>query len=159
MSPCPSLSVRIKRVLTALARAQDLIATISALTLSIRVVGGSIGYTIYYNIFISKFIPNAKHFIGGVMVTKLNITNPALIGEAIELTGASLLEELKTIPGINGSEAAYNAVVAAGQLAYSESYKWVYYVSIAFGGVSILAACFLGDIKQYMDDHVAVAMY
>ncbi|GIC88806.1 putative MFS drug efflux pump [Aspergillus udagawae] len=138
---------------------QDLIATISALTLSIRVVGGSIGYTIYYNIFISKFVPNAKHFIGGVMVTKFNITNPAYIGEAIELTGASLLEELKTIPGIAGSETAYNAVVAAGQLAYAESYKWVYYVSIAFGGVSILAACFLGSISQYMDDHVAVVMH
>ncbi|GIJ90198.1 hypothetical protein Asppvi_009151 [Aspergillus pseudoviridinutans] len=138
---------------------QDLIATISALTLSIRVVGGSIGYTIYYNIFISKFVPNAKHFIGGVMVTKLNITNPAYIGEAIELTGASLLEELKTIPGIAGSETAYNAVVTAGQLAYAESYKWVYYVSIAFGGVSILAACFLGSISQYMDDHVAVVMH
>ncbi|KAH2725752.1 hypothetical protein KXW29_005530 [Aspergillus fumigatus] len=104
-------------------------------------------------------VPNAKHFIGGVMGTKLNITNPAYIGEAIELTGASLLEELKTIPGIAGSEAAYNAVVAAGQLAYAESYKWVYYVSIAFGGISILAACFLGSISQYMDDHVAVVMH
>lgn len=93
------------------------------------------------------------------MGTKLNITNPAYIGEAIELTGASLLEELKTIPGIAGSEAAYNAVVAAGQLAYAESYKWVYYVSIAFDGISILAACFLGSISQYMDDHVAVVMH
>ncbi|GFF85032.1 hypothetical protein IFM47457_06679 [Aspergillus lentulus] len=146
-------------IITTIICPDDLIATISALTLSIRVVGGSIGYTIYYNIFISKFVPNAKHFIGGVMVTKLNITNPAYIGEAIELTGASLLEELKTIPGIAGSEAAYNAVVAAGQLAYAESYKWVYYVSIAFGGVSILAACFLGSISQYMDDHVAVVMH
>ncbi|KAH2657656.1 hypothetical protein KXW90_002662 [Aspergillus fumigatus] len=146
-------------IITTIICPDDLIATISALTLSIRVVGGSIGYTIYYNIFISKFVPNAKHFIGGVMGTKLNITNPAYIGEAIELTGASLLEELKTIPGIAGSEAAYNAVVAAGQLAYAESYKWVYYVSIAFGGISILAACFLGSISQYMDDHVAVVMH
>jgi hypothetical protein len=146
-------------IITTIICPDDLIATISALTLSIRVVGGSIGYTIYYNIFISKFVPNAKHFIGGVMVTKFNITNPAYIGEAIELTGASLLEELKTIPGIAGSETAYNAVVAAGQLAYAESYKWVYYVSIAFGGVSILAACFLGSISQYMDDHVAVVMH
>ncbi|GIK06217.1 hypothetical protein Aspvir_001861 [Aspergillus viridinutans] len=146
-------------IITTIICPDDLIATISALTLSIRVVGGSIGYTIYYNIFISKFVPNAKHFIGGVMVTKLNITNPAYIGEAIELTGAALLEELKTIPGIAGSETAYNAVVTAGQLAFAESYKWVYYVSIAFGGVSILAACFLGSISQYMDDHVAVVMH
>ncbi|KAH2281432.1 hypothetical protein KXW02_005118 [Aspergillus fumigatus] len=139
-------------IITTIICPDDLIATISALTLSIRVVGGSIGYTIYYNIFISKLFPTRN-------TSLLNITNPAYIGEAIELTGASLLEELKTIPGIAGSEAAYNAVVAAGQLAYAESYKWVYYVSIAFGGISILAACFLGSISQYMDDHVAVVMH
>jgi len=92
------------------------------------------------------------------MVTKLNITNTTYIAHAIELTGASLLPELRHIPGINGSDAAYEAVVKAGQIAYAESYKWVYYASIGFGGVSILAACFLGDIEKYMDDHVAVVM-
>jgi hypothetical protein len=49
-------------------------------------------------------------------------------------------------------------VVAAGQVAYAESYKYVYLTSIAFGGVSIIAACFLGNIDKYMDDHVAVIM-
>ncbi|KAH8431594.1 putative MFS drug efflux pump [Aspergillus melleus] len=145
-------------IMTTIICPDDLIATISALTLSIRVVGGSIGYTIYYNVFISKFIPNATHYIGGVMVTKLNITDPILIEHAIELTGASLLDQLHHLPGINGSEAAYQAVVVAGQMAYAESYKWVYYASIGFGGVSILAACFLGNIGDYMDDHVAVVI-
>lgn len=92
------------------------------------------------------------------MATKLNITSPALIGEAIELTGASLLEGLHEIPGIAGVPGAYEMVVAAGQVAYAEAYKYVYYVSIAFGSVSIVAACFLGDISKYMDDHVAVVM-
>lgn len=92
------------------------------------------------------------------MVTKLNITNTTYIAQAIELTGASLLPGLHNIPGINGSDAAYDAVVKAGQIAFAESYKWVYYASIGFGGVSILAACFLGDIQKYMDDHVAVVM-
>ncbi|EAW08865.1 putative MFS drug efflux pump [Aspergillus clavatus NRRL 1] len=146
-------------IITTIICPDDLIATISALTLSIRVIGGSIGYTIYYNIFISKFVSNAKHFIGGVMVTKLNITNATYIAEAIELTGASLLPALRHIPGIGNNETAYQAVVTAGQLAYAESYKWVYYASIGFGGVSILAACFLGSISQYMDDHVAVVMH
>jgi hypothetical protein len=91
------------------------------------------------------------------MELKLNITDPQLIEEAITLTGASLIDELRAIPGLE-SEAAWSAVVAAGQLAYAEAYKWVYYASIAFGAVSIIAACFLGDIKQYMDDHVAVVM-
>ena len=33
----------------------DLIATIAALTLAIRVIGGSIGYCVYYNVFICKY--------------------------------------------------------------------------------------------------------
>jgi hypothetical protein len=37
------------------------------------------------------------------MALKLNITDPLLIKEAIELTGASLLEELNAIPGIGVS--------------------------------------------------------
>ncbi|KAI9370659.1 fungal trichothecene efflux pump [Aspergillus egyptiacus] len=145
-------------IITTIICPDDLIATISALTLSIRVVGGSIGYTIYYNVFVSKFVPNAEHYIGGVMITQLNITDVKLITEAIELTSSALLEGLHHIPGIAGNEAAYDAVVKAGQLAYSESYKWVYYTSIAFGGVSILAACFLGEISNYMDDHIAVVI-
>lgn len=120
-------------------------------------MGGSIGYCIYYNVFISKFVPAAKHYIGDVMV-ELNITNVEYITEAVELTSASLLDEIKQIPGIAGNETAYQMVVGAGQIAYAESYKWVYYASIAFGSVSILAACFLGSIQKYMTDHVAVVM-
>ncbi|KAI2787147.1 hypothetical protein POX_f07510 [Penicillium oxalicum] len=145
-------------IITTIICPDDLIATISALTLSIRVVGGSVGYCIYYNVFISKFIPAAQHYIGGVMVTELNITSVEAITEVIELTGASLLTEIQKIPGIAGNETAYQMVVGAGQIAYAEAYKWVYYVSIAFGIVSIVAACFLGDITKYMNDHVAVVM-
>ncbi|KAL6239566.1 hypothetical protein BDW75DRAFT_250411 [Aspergillus navahoensis] len=146
-------------IITTIICPDDLIATISALTLSIRVVGGSIGYTIYYNVFVNKFVPNAEHYIGGVMSRQLNITDVSLITKAIELTSSSLLEGLYEIPGIKGSQATYEAVVLAGQVAYAESYKWVYYASIGFGGVSILAACFLGNIANYMDDHVAVVMH
>ncbi|KAF1933346.1 MFS general substrate transporter [Didymella exigua CBS 183.55] len=137
----------------------DLIATVAALTLAIRVIGGSVGYCVYYNVFLSKFTPQATHYIGGVMVTKLNITSPKIIEEAIIITGASLLPLLEELPGIKGVPGAYEAVVFAGQLAYAEAYKYVYFVSIAFGGVGIIAACFLGDISKYMDDHVAVSYH
>lgn len=93
------------------------------------------------------------------MELKLNITDPAVIGEAIAITGASLLQDLQELPGIKGVPGAYELIVYAGQLAYADAYKWVYYVSIAFGSVSIIAACFLGDISKYMDDHVAVVMH
>ena len=93
------------------------------------------------------------------MELDLGITNATYIEDAIALTGASLLEDLKLIPGIAGNDAAYALVVVAGQVAYAESYKYVYLTSIAFGSVSIIAACFLGDINKFMDDHVAVVMH
>lgn len=121
-------------------------------------MGGGIGYTIYYNVFISKFVPKATYYIGGAMEMYLNITDVEVITEVITLTGASLLDEIKEIPGIAGNETAYQIVVEAGQLAYAESYKYVYYVSIAFGVISIISACFLGNITKYMTNHVAVVM-
>ena len=141
-------------IITTIICPDDLIATVSALTLSIRVIGGSVGYCAYYNVFVSKFKIYAPKLIGGTMV-QYGITNVSYIVEAIELTGASLLENMKEIPGIAGNDTVYDAVVYAGQVAYAESYKYVYLASIAAGGISIIAACFLGDINKYMDDHVA----
>ena len=146
-------------IITTIICPDDLIATVSALTLSIRVIGGAIGYCAYFNVFVAKFTKNAIYYIGGTMVTKLNITNPEYIKSAIEITGLSLIDELHHIPGIAGNQTAYEMVVYAGQVAYAESYKWVYLASIGAGVVSIFAACFLGDINKYMDDHVAVIIH
>jgi len=93
------------------------------------------------------------------MVEELNITNVTYIADAIVLTGAALLPDLQAIPGIAGNQSAYDAVVAAGQIAYAESYSYVYYVSIAFGALSILASGFLGNIEKYMTEHVAVIIH
>jgi Fungal trichothecene efflux pump (TRI12) len=129
------------------------------LTLSIRVLGGCVGYSIYFNVFVNKFTTNAIYYIGGAMELDLNITNQTYIEEAISLTSVSLLDGLHQIPGIAGNETAYEIVVGAGQIAYSESLKWVYLTSIAFGVVAIVAACSMKNIKKYMDDHVAVVMH
>lgn len=52
-------------IITTIVCPDDLIATISALTLAIRVVGGSIGYAIYYNVFYNKFVPILTKKVGG----------------------------------------------------------------------------------------------
>lgn len=145
-------------IMTTIICPDDIIATVAALTLSIRVIGGCIGYTVYYNVFVNKFVPNATKYIGGAMV-EIGITNVTYITEAIELTAASLLAGLKEIPGIGNNETAYEIVVLAGQIAYAESYKYVYLTSIAFGGIAIVSSIFLGNIDKYMDDHVAVVMH
>ena len=108
-------------IITTIICPDDLIATVAALTLAIRVLGGSIGYCIYYNVFYNKFVPNAVYWIGGAMVEELHIFNATYIGDAITLTGAALLPALKEIPGIGDNETAYEIVVGAGQIAFAES--------------------------------------
>ena len=39
--------------------------------------------------------------------------------------------------------------------AFAESLKYVWYTSIAFGGLSIVACIFLGDISKYMTNRIA----
>ncbi|KAI0174462.1 fungal trichothecene efflux pump [Pestalotiopsis sp. NC0098] len=144
-------------IITTIICPDDLIATVAALTLSIRVIGGSIGYCVYFNVFVSKFQPASIKYIGQVL-EQANVTSMETLVEAITLTSDSLIDRIADLPGIAGNQALYEAVVKAGQMAYAESYKYVYYSSIAFGAVSIVAALFLGDISKFMDDHVAVVM-
>ena len=133
-----------------------LIATVAALTLSIRVLGGAIGYAIYFNIFSQKFVKYAVEELGAASYA-IGITDPKQIEGVIGLTATGLLEQLKAFPQVNTTE-KYDSLVYAGQIAYSKAYPYVYYVSLAFGGISIICSCFLGDIKKYMTDHIAAPM-
>jgi len=145
-------------IITTIICPDDLIATIAALTLAIRVVGGAIGYTTYYNVFLNKFIPKLSYNIA-VACVKHDIFDGATIKAAAELTGASLLDEILKLPAINGNVTIWKDIVLAGQVSYAYAYPYVYYTSIAFGAVSIIASIFLGDISPYMDDHVAVVIH
>ncbi|KAI5310719.1 hypothetical protein KEM55_002945 [Ascosphaera atra] len=137
---------------------QHMIATITALNMSIRFIGGAIGFAIYYSVFQSKFVPKAIENVGGVMMEQLNITNQTVITEAIGLIAASQNQALHTLPGIGTNETAWAMVDRAAKVTFADSYVYVYYVSIAFGSLSIICACFLGNIRKHMDDHIAVVL-
>lgn len=145
-------------IITTIICPDDLIATIAALTLSIRVIGGAIGYTTYYNVFYNKFVPILSVSVP-LAAIKAGVDNFTSVVLAAELTGSSLINEILYLPGVDGNLTKWNAIVLAGQEAYAEAYPYVYYTSIAFGAVAIIASAFLGDISKYMDDHVAVVIH
>jgi hypothetical protein len=145
-------------IITTIICPDDLIATIAALTLAIRVIGGAIGYTTYYNVFYNKFVPIlTKNII--IASVENGIFNATVIKDIAELTGASLIQDILFLPGVDGNLTKWNALVHAGQESYAAAYPFVYYSSIAFGAVAILASLFLGDISKYMDNHVAVVIH
>ncbi|KAF4637255.1 hypothetical protein G7Y89_g839 [Cudoniella acicularis] len=108
-------------IITTIICPDDLIATIAALTLAIRVIGGAIGYTTYYNVFLNKFKPKLALAIGAACYEN-GITNLSIITAAAELTGASLLGEILLLPGVDGNVTVWNEIVAAGQEAYAGAY-------------------------------------
>lgn len=61
-------------------------------------------------------------------------------------------------PSIN-TQAKYDAIVVAGRYVFSLSFPVVWYTAVGFGAASVIAALFVGDISQYMDDHVAVQLH
>lgn len=145
-------------IMTTIICPDDLIATVTALTLSIRVIGGAIGYTVYYNVFYNKLVPNLTKYVG-IACFQMRITNITTITHIATLIGESLIHEIIDQPGVDGNMTKYHFIVRAGEIAYAKSYPFVYYASLGFGAVSIVAACLLGDINKYMDDHVAVVMH
>jgi hypothetical protein len=135
---------------------QDLIATVSALTLAVRVIGGSLGYAIYFNLFATHFTSYSEEIMAPMLVQMgFSVENVTSI---IQLTELGLLPALKEFPPLAANETLYNMVVAAGQETFALSYQYVYYASIAFGAISIICCLFLGDIQPFMDDKIAVHM-
>ncbi|KAB8336981.1 hypothetical protein FH972_021285 [Carpinus fangiana] len=145
-------------VITTIICPDDLVATITALTLSIRILGGAVGFTIFYNVFYRKLFPAVTEIVGiKAIAQQLLILDRPLVTKMATLAANAQFAELKNITdGFKYTPYAYPIIIEATQAAMAKAYKWPYYIQIAFGGLSFICACFLGDIKKYMDDHVAV---
>lgn len=127
-----------------------LIATTVALSLSIRVIGGSIGYTIYYNIFADKLGKALPETVATAVVTAGLPSSDALKFVTIFLTAPG---SIMTAPG--ATPAIVAAAIRGSQDAYASALSFVWYTSIPFGVISIIAAAFLGNNRKYLTDRVA----
>ncbi|KAI4944058.1 hypothetical protein J4E91_008913 [Alternaria rosae] len=130
-----------------------LITTAAALSLSIRTVGGSIGYSIYYNIFAGKLTANLPKY------TALYAVQAGLPLESVEAFVGLFLTEPEalattTISGVT-PEVIESATIGT-RWAYSESLKYVWFTSIAFGSIAIVCTLLLPSTKKYQTNRVAV---
>ena len=133
----------------------EVIATVTAITLSIRLIGGSIGYAVYFNVFENKVTAVFPSIVGtAVIEAGLPPTEIVAFLTAIAAQNMTAIAQLKGITP---------AILAAAQSGVSDAYvlgfQRVYYVSIAFGAAAIIASIFLGDIRKYMVDRVAVDIH
>lgn len=136
----------------------DLIATATALALTVRMVGGAIGFAIYYNVFQTKFIEESFATIVPAAVAAGVYNYDDIVQIALDIGHSYFEKSVYTFRQIN-SQDKYESIVMAGRIAFAPAFRQVWYVSLAFGGASVIASVFLGDISRFMDDHVAVTLH
>ena len=151
-------------IIAQIACPDELIATITAITLSIRYVGGAIGFTVYSNLFFHKTTEALTQHLAIETLGMQLVVNPFLPGgkELIiamtQLMGAAKYNDVKhllaTSPLVLRRD-QYPLVVAAAQESFALAYRWPYWVSIAFGAICFILSLFVGDITELMTAQIA----
>ncbi|KAF2844799.1 MFS general substrate transporter [Plenodomus tracheiphilus IPT5] len=151
-------------IIAQIACPDELIATITAITLSLRYIGGAVGFAVYYNLFYHKVTEHLTDLVATKLIASKGIINPLsaagieVITHVTELMGTAQFEAAKEILATSPQVLQRNAfpqILRATQEAMGLAYRWPYWCSIAFGGTCFILSFFLGDIDQLLDAHIA----
>ena len=130
-----------------------LITTAAALSLSVRTVGGAIGYCIYYNIFVSKLTNKLPTY-----AAEYAIEAGLPLADAKEFITILLTDPTKIVSAPGFSLPVLEAAEVGVRWAYAESLHYVWYTSLAFGSCAIICCLFLPSTARYQTNRVAVLL-
>jgi hypothetical protein len=136
----------------------DLIASVTALTVGIRAQAQVIGISIFYNQFLRQITKRAYTTLLPVLLIAGADSVAEIKGFVVGLTSTNYAELAKTIPGLVKSESLFEMGMKAEIELFGGALNWVYYITIPFGVTACIAAAFMGDVSRFMDDHVAVVL-
>ncbi|KAK5114166.1 hypothetical protein LTR62_002736 [Meristemomyces frigidus] len=130
-----------------------LITTCAALSLSVRAVGGAIGYSIYYNIFSGKLKKKLPVLVAEYAIKAgLPLAQATIFVETYLTAPANIM----SVKGV--TEEVLAGALKGSQWAYAESLHYVWYTSIAFGIMAIIAAAALPNTARFSTNRIAVAL-
>lgn len=150
-------------IIAQIACPDELIATITAITLSIRYLGGAVGFAVYANLFFHKFTEYATDQVAMKGIVLNGVVAPTkeglpLVVHLVELVGNAQFTQLKETIATNPlvlRKDAYPIIIRAAQEAFAMAYRWPYWVSIAFGAACFILSFFVGDIGELLTSQVA----
>ncbi|CAK7238488.1 hypothetical protein SEUCBS140593_010739 [Sporothrix eucalyptigena] len=118
---------------------------------SIKQVVGTVSVSIYVAILQNRIAINLPK---DVTTAAINAGLPAdSIAAAIDAVSNGTAAALAAVPGINTTIEL--AIGDGVKMAWSSSFSTVYYSSLAFAGVAVIASLFSVDIDKYMTNYVS----
>lgn len=136
----------------------DLIATVTALTVGLRAQAQVIGLSIFYNRFVTDVRKRAFKTVVPAMVTSGIFNATVIEGFILGLTSSPFNVLAPQIPQLARNATYMATVKEATTQCFSGSLNLVYYITIPFGVTACIVAAFMGDVSQYMDSHVAIVL-
>ena len=135
----------------------DLIGSVMALTLAVRAQAQVIGLAIFYNQFINQETKNSYKYLlrAAIQVQWLDVE--AITGMMSTLTAIPFKEFAPTIPQLADPK-NYQIMHEATVKVFVASFRHVWLVTLEFGISASIAAALLGDLSQFMDEHVAAPL-
>jgi hypothetical protein len=131
----------------------SLLATTAALSLSIRTLGGTIGYTIYLAVFMNKLSTNLPNSVARY------VSEAGLSAKDVENFVTIFLTDPANIDNVPGYTVKIAGAANLGsRWGYSESLKWVWVTSVPFGVLAMVACCFVPSIKKWQTRRIAVEL-
>lgn len=133
----------------------EFVGTVGALSLSVRFLGGSIGTSIYFNVFFNKFKAYLPALVGAAAVK--NGADQQMAVALVEAYASQVPGAAAMVPGV--TDAMVAATQYQSQWAYAEALKYVWYTTIPFGVISCICCAFLPNIRKFMTSKVAVDIH
>merc|ERR1712093_545954 len=122
----------------------EFIGTITAITLAIRYLGGAIGFSAYYNIFYPKLVAALEERGIQVAIAGISYELPAIttmLALGAQAKYPALRDYIANGTGvIQRTDETFDFIINITQESFVEAYKWPYWMSIAFGGVCVIAS-------------------
>ncbi|TQS32914.1 hypothetical protein Golomagni_06756, partial [Golovinomyces magnicellulatus] len=135
----------------------DLIGSVTALTLAVRAQAQVIGLAVFYNQLMNQILKNSYKFLVTAAIQVGWIDIPAITAMMTTLTSIPFKEFAPTIPQLQ-DPANYQIMHEATVKVFTASFRHLWFITLAFGIPACIAALFLGDLSHYMDHHVAAPL-
>lgn len=135
----------------------DLIGSVTALTLAVRAQAQVVGLAIFYNQFVNQVMKNSYDILVTPAIEVGWVDIDAIVAMMTTLTSVPFKEFAPTIPQLTDPK-NYQIMHEATVQVFAASFRHVWFITMAFGIPACIAAVFVGDLSDYFDAHVAAPL-